>query len=145
MGCWIWTGRTNDHGIPVIRTRVTTTTVARYYWKKANGEPPPEGKELYPLCGNSVCVNPDHREPLTRRESAYRSGKTMMTPQRVYRVKRDAARGTPPRKMAYMLGVSERTVRRTLAGYYDHLGATSPNYDARAQERPERLGRGSKG
>lgn len=63
--CWVWTGRVDKTDTPIVRTRSRCTTARRYYWERENGSVP-EGKILASLCGNNLCVNPDHAGPISR-------------------------------------------------------------------------------
>ena len=76
-GCWEWNGAKASEGYGHIRvgsrrdgsSRLVGTHILVY--KALIGEVP-EGKELDHLCRNHPCCNPDHLEPVTRRENALR-------------------------------------------------------------------------
>jgi HNH endonuclease len=67
-GCWDWVGA---HGGPDKRPHLKykghVYSTAAFYWMEKYGLLPP-GKELHHTCNNKDCVNPDHLEPLTRKE-----------------------------------------------------------------------------
>lgn len=59
--CWIWTGGTDAHGLPVSSDGGTSTTARRVVWEKLRG-PIPEGRNLMCTCPRQLCVNPNHME-----------------------------------------------------------------------------------
>jgi HNH endonuclease len=71
--CWLWTASTKNgygqigaggkHGKPLYAHRVA--------YELVNG-PIPEGLHLDHLCRVTLCVNPAHLEPVTRRENILR-------------------------------------------------------------------------
>ena len=74
-GCWNWTASTRQ-GYGQIWTpsrpgprRILQAHRAMY--ELANG-PIPDGLDLDHLCRNTLCVNPEHLEPVTRRENVLR-------------------------------------------------------------------------
>lgn len=80
-GCWEWLGDHSPNGYPyTVREkqgenkgkRRGAHRVAYEYLKGSI----PEGFDLDHLCRNRGCVNPDHLEPVTRRENLLR-GKTI--------------------------------------------------------------------
>lgn len=110
LRCWEWTGRTDDHGTPIIRTKDSSTTAARLYWQKEHGKPVPEGKILIALCGNSLCVRPLHRDPVTPSEFQYRVGNSKLDRRRAAMALLMRERGLSRRETARRVGVSARTV-----------------------------------
>jgi len=74
-GCWIWTGALHRNGyghfkIPNSRSHLLAH---RGVYAIERGEIP-EGMDLDHLCRVRCCVNPDHLEPVTRRENLRRGG-----------------------------------------------------------------------
>ncbi len=69
--CWEWTAYKNQDGYPRFHF-----CGRDYYAHRASYElfvgPIPEGMTIDHLCGNTVCVNPTHLEPVTREENLYR-------------------------------------------------------------------------
>lgn len=66
--CWIFLGRLDSKGYG----RLEHTGAHRYCYELRIGLIP-DGKELDHLCRVPSCVNPEHLEPVTRRENLYRS------------------------------------------------------------------------
>lgn len=74
--CWVWTARVakNGYGMWSVRRggKQVTLLAHRVAWYLAHGENPPAGTELDHLCRNRRCVNPEHLEPVSRRENLIR-------------------------------------------------------------------------
>lgn len=70
-GCWIWLGSIGSHGYGNIGVTSGTTIVHRILYENKYGKVP-VGLELDHLCRMRCCVNPDHLEPVTRRENILR-------------------------------------------------------------------------
>lgn len=75
-GCWIWTGSLRQgYGQiwssvdPAGRRQLLATHRVSFEITKG---PIPAGLDLDHLCRNTRCVNPDHLEPVTRRENLIR-------------------------------------------------------------------------
>lgn len=66
-GCWIWSGRVHQRYGQASHGRVAH----RLVYEQRRG-PIPEGMELDHTCRNTLCVNPDHLEPVTRAENVRR-------------------------------------------------------------------------
>lgn len=72
-GCWLWVGFVHPkHGYGSYRADGGTRLAHRVSYERVNG-PIPDGKDLDHLCRVRSCVNPDHLEPVTRRENLKRS------------------------------------------------------------------------
>jgi hypothetical protein len=71
-GCWIWLGALTIGGYASFSIATSTAEVAHRYSYKQKYGPIPQGKELDHLCRVRCCVNPDHVEPVTRKENVRR-------------------------------------------------------------------------
>ena len=67
-GCWLWTGHVGPHGY----ARFDGVAWAHRWSYEHFVGPIPVGLEIDHLCRNRSCVNPDHLEPVTRRENLLR-------------------------------------------------------------------------
>ena len=63
--CWVWRGYVGAHGYGHTGTKLAH----RYFYEKYVG-PIPTGLVLHHACGLKTCVNPDHLEPVTKRENS---------------------------------------------------------------------------
>ena len=71
-GCLVWKRATNRGGYGVIRLGNRSWIAHRAAYHLSVGEIPP-GLVLDHLCRNTLCVNPDHLEPVTGRENIARA------------------------------------------------------------------------
>jgi hypothetical protein len=71
-GCWNWTGPTN-RGYGKAHHEGRKMTAHRAVWMILRG-PIPSGSDTHldHLCRNTLCVNPDHMEIVSRRENILR-------------------------------------------------------------------------
>jgi len=65
-GCWEWTGWTNGAAYGKFCADKTTKKAYahRWLWEQVVS-PIPDGLTIDHLCRNTLCVNPDHLEPVT--------------------------------------------------------------------------------
>lgn len=73
-GCWVWTGGTdgeNRYGGFYDSTTKRVARAHRWRWEQEHG-PVPEGLELDHLCRTTLCVNPEHLEPVDHRTNLRR-------------------------------------------------------------------------
>lgn len=70
-GCWAWMGSLNKSGYGSITIGGWTRNAHRVSYELACG-PVPDGLDLDHLCRVRCCINPDHLEPVTRRENLRR-------------------------------------------------------------------------
>lgn len=71
-GCWEWTGHKDEKGYGTLTRQGKRWSAHRFMYTLHRGSIP-EGLEIDHLCRNTSCVNPDHLEPVTRRENLARS------------------------------------------------------------------------
>jgi hypothetical protein len=69
--CWMWTGLVLPCGYGRLSVDGKQVYAHRYSYEQTVG-PIPEGLELDHLCRVRACVNPNHLEPVTRRENIRR-------------------------------------------------------------------------
>ena len=75
-GCWLWLGAPNRHGYgrftrtlaPGVKRRV----LAHRFAYELLIAPIPEGLTLDHVCGRTICVRPDHLDPVTNAENVRR-------------------------------------------------------------------------
>lgn len=67
--CWIWHTTGNRYGN--FWNGQKTVKAHRFAYESLVG-PIPEGQELDHLCRNTLCVNPDHLEPVSHQENVTR-------------------------------------------------------------------------
>lgn len=75
-GCVVWTGSTNGVGYGILVVSPGDGSHRKLYahrlaYERKNG-PIPDGLHLDHLCRNTLCVNPDHLEPVTAGENVLR-------------------------------------------------------------------------
>lgn len=68
--CWEWT-RYREGGYGRLKRHGRHVLAHRFFYETCFG-PVPAGLDLDHLCRNRWCVNPDHLEPVTRRENVLR-------------------------------------------------------------------------
>ena len=84
--CWLWTaGRAGTYGGFFVGEGEKRRTYAHRWAYEFCVGPIPEGLQLDHLCRVRLCVNPDHLEPVTRRENVIRGAAPA---QAAYRQKR---------------------------------------------------------
>jgi len=71
-GCWIWQRHLTLDGYGLKRFEGVKMGAHRAYYLIFMG-PIPDGMELDHLCRRRACVNPDHLEPVTRKEHSRRT------------------------------------------------------------------------
>ncbi|MFI9344986.1 HNH endonuclease signature motif containing protein [Streptomyces sp. NPDC052773] len=70
-GCWLWKGHVLPTGYGTVNAFGTVLLAHRAAYRLLVG-PIPDGLTLDHLCRVTHCVNPDHLEPVTRRENIRR-------------------------------------------------------------------------
>lgn len=82
--CWIWTGQRNMGQYGTLYWDRKQRVASRLIYELLVG-PVPDGLELDHLCRVRHCVNPDHLEPVTRRENVMRGiGVTSMNARKTH-------------------------------------------------------------
>jgi hypothetical protein len=79
-GCWVWGGAHDPTGYGVIFGTLDGGRYRKLYTHRVaytvHVGPIPDGRDLDHLCRNRWCCNPEHLEPVTRRENLLR-GETL--------------------------------------------------------------------
>lgn len=71
IGCWEWMASTDGrYGVMRVNKRLHKAHRVSYDFLVG---PVPEGMELDHLCANTLCVRPDHLEPVTHSENLRRA------------------------------------------------------------------------
>lgn len=70
-GCWLWFGATAGNGYGSFYNGDRMVSAHSFSYLHNVGQVP-NGLELDHLCRQRCCVNPDHLEPVTRRENTKR-------------------------------------------------------------------------
>lgn len=70
-GCWIWTGHLQPNGYGQFRFKGKAQYAHRASFELARGDIA-NGVDLDHLCRVRCCVNPDHLEPVSRKENLLR-------------------------------------------------------------------------
>jgi len=72
-GCWVWTGGTTSDGVyPRFCVGKTKYVLAHRWSYEFYVAPIPTGLTIDHLCRNTLCVNPEHLEPVTNVENVMR-------------------------------------------------------------------------
>jgi hypothetical protein len=66
-GCWIWQRKVTWRGYGIVGHEGREIAAHRWVWLRERGELDP-ALDLHHRCGNRICVNPDHLEPIGRFE-----------------------------------------------------------------------------
>jgi hypothetical protein len=89
-GCWLWKGavdhldRTHPYGVWRVGTK--TVQAHRAMYERVRG-PIPDGLHLDHLCRNTLCVNPDHLEPVNQSENLRRGRGSKLRHKDVYLIR----------------------------------------------------------
>lgn len=70
-GCWVWKGAKGYKGYGALTYVGKITPAHRYSYEYYKG-PIPQGLVIDHLCRNTLCVNPDHLEPVTTKTNLLR-------------------------------------------------------------------------
>lgn len=69
--CWYWTNKPHPDGYGQFKVDGKVVRAHRWAYENLVG-PIPDGLVLDHLCCNTICVNPDHLEPVTSEENTRR-------------------------------------------------------------------------
>ena len=125
-GCWLWTGArrkarngTNSDGMFQMRQETARSYHAHRIAWILSGRKLEKGKMLYSTCGNSLCVNPDHRVQEPRRAPPpfpHTAGDdhpaSKLTEQQIPAILRMIDDGVPDTKTARRYRVSNVTIAK---------------------------------
>lgn len=78
-GCWTWIASRNPNGYGQIAVDQRQRGAHRVTYELVV-EDIPGGHDIDHLCRNRACINPDHLEPVTRRENARRGLRGVLAP-----------------------------------------------------------------
>lgn len=112
--CWIWPYTKNGSGYGTIGRERKVLDAHRFLYEILVRKVP-FNCELDHLCGNRLCVNPAHLEPVIHRENCLRGKQTKLTAEDVKYIKKMA--GTyNQREIAERYGISHQLVSMILRG-----------------------------
>lgn len=109
--CWVWKhAASRGRSYVYDPGRGKHMLAYRLSYEVARG-PIPEGLTLDHLCRQTICINPDHLEPVTSRENRRRAGQVKLTEDDVREVRRLLGEATMShRKLAVQFGVCKATI-----------------------------------
>jgi hypothetical protein len=118
--CWVWTAATTN-GYGVVQAEPGSRRIVRAHRLvyELLVSPIPDGLQLDHLCRNRACVNPEHLEPVTRKENILRG----TAPSAVHARKEACPQGHPYDRTVTRRGTTERRCSvcertRARAGYH---------------------------
>lgn len=91
-GCWIWLRSQTSTGYGSLAVRGRGYKAHRYYYEQLIG-PIPSHFHLHHLCGNSLCVNPEHMKAVSRHEHLLIEGTARLTLEEIVEIKRLLMKG----------------------------------------------------
>lgn len=116
--CWIWNLSTDGRGLyPQVKYEGRTQQAHRVEWERRHGRPLPGGHsiELHHLCEQTLCVNPDHLEPLPVLDHRREHSGASMDIARAVRARYEPRVVTAP-MLAAEFGITPKQVRHIVAG-----------------------------
>jgi hypothetical protein len=63
--CWLWTGAITGGGRGKLKPNGKIVKAYRYAWQYHGHPLPPPDLDFHHICGNKLCVNPDHLAVVT--------------------------------------------------------------------------------
>ena len=117
-GCWTWIRSEKGNGYGQKWQRGKPSTAHRAVYEEYRGKIP-EGMVLHHRCGNKMCVNPGHLEPVSTAKNiryACHGEGTDAKQRQVDEIRRRAGKGEPAAAVARSLGVRVRWAQRVVQG-----------------------------
>lgn len=117
-GCWIWQGHINEAGYGEM-WRPDKQKAHRFYYEQRHG-PIPAGYHIHHTCRTPACVNPEHLVALSvaqhKRLHPNRHGPfaAKLDPQRVRKIRTQAAAGESHSALAREFGVSRQAISQVV-------------------------------
>jgi hypothetical protein len=131
--CWEWTAKIGNSGYGRVTVDGRVSYAHRFSYEAFVG-PVPEGLQLDHLCRNTVCVRPDHLEPVTPAMNTHRSRLTIGA---INAAKRDCKRGHPFDEVNTYITTAGRRVCRTcrtenIRRFHERRALAAANIEAAA-------------
>jgi hypothetical protein len=116
-GCWLWLLAVNNWGYGIehiVRSPSTLAYLNSYVSKYGKV---PEGKVLDHTCKNTLCINPDHLEPVTTAVNTQRGRVAKLDQRKVTTIYQLYLTGLfTYRNLAEAMGVSKGAIDKVLTG-----------------------------
>lgn len=84
--CWMWLYKANSSGYGRVSVDGRRDYAHRVFYERKNGSVP-AGHELHHRCGNRLCVNPEHLQPVRRPDHAKLSPRVKLTAAKVAEIR----------------------------------------------------------
>lgn len=111
-GCWVWAWGTNKNGYGRLSIHGRPRLAHRLMYTAVNGTEP---RVLDHLCRNTLCVNPQHLEPVTTAENARRGSRATLTMEQAHYIRQlYATGGYSFRSLAKHVGLGKGAVDHVL-------------------------------
>jgi len=114
-GCWIWQWDKAKHGYGRITIKGKRMYAHRFMYELHNGPLDPD-VELDHLCRNTLCVNPEHLEPVEHSENLRRGGNAKVSEKLVDGIRDLYVHGFTQKKIADSLGMHPSQISRIITG-----------------------------
>jgi len=122
-GCWIWRGRVDWFGYPMIKFNAKQTRVHRAIWEIHNGIDFPANMNALHSCDTPSCMNPEHIRPGTQVENIadmvakgrqVRAPGSNLTEHDIREIRRRVASGERQIDVARELGIDTGTMSKII-------------------------------